>query len=195
MRPFVRNLLGHRGLLALMAGSASAADCEVTHWWTSGGEAAAVAEFAKAFDATARQQVGRRRHRRFRRHRPPDHHQPHHGRKPAVRDAVQPGQGRRRPDRRRPDAGSDRACHEGGLEEHRPPGLAARRLHEGRQGLLRAGQPALGAVDVDQPPRLRGRRPDAADELGRDGRRRAESSRKRASSRFRLRKAGRSTCC
>ncbi len=29
-----------------------AADVEVTHWWTSGGEAAAVAEFAKAFDAT-----------------------------------------------------------------------------------------------------------------------------------------------
>lgn len=27
-------------------------DLEVTHWWTSGGEAAAVAEFAKAFDAT-----------------------------------------------------------------------------------------------------------------------------------------------
>jgi hypothetical protein len=25
---------------------------EVMHWWTSGGEAAAVAEFAKAFDAT-----------------------------------------------------------------------------------------------------------------------------------------------
>ncbi len=30
----------------------SATDLEVTHWWTSGGEAAAVAEFAKAFDAT-----------------------------------------------------------------------------------------------------------------------------------------------
>ncbi len=29
-----------------------AADLEVTHWWTSGGEAAAVAEFAEAFDAT-----------------------------------------------------------------------------------------------------------------------------------------------
>jgi glucose/mannose transport system substrate-binding protein len=29
-----------------------ATDLEVTHWWTSGGEAAAVAEFAKAFDAT-----------------------------------------------------------------------------------------------------------------------------------------------
>jgi len=27
-------------------------DLEVTHWWTSGGEAAAVAEFAKAFNAT-----------------------------------------------------------------------------------------------------------------------------------------------
>lgn len=34
------------------AGSAAATDLEVTHWWTSGGEAAAVAELAKAFDAT-----------------------------------------------------------------------------------------------------------------------------------------------
>ena len=31
--------------------SANATDLEVTHWWTSGGEAAAVAEFAKAFNA------------------------------------------------------------------------------------------------------------------------------------------------
>ncbi len=31
---------------------AGATDLEVTHWWTSGGEAAAVAELAKAFDAT-----------------------------------------------------------------------------------------------------------------------------------------------
>jgi glucose/mannose transport system substrate-binding protein len=31
---------------------AHATDLEVMHWWTSGGEAAAVAEFAKAFDAT-----------------------------------------------------------------------------------------------------------------------------------------------
>lgn len=38
---------------ALMSGTAvQAADVEVTHWWTSGGEAAAVGEFAKAFDAT-----------------------------------------------------------------------------------------------------------------------------------------------
>ena len=34
------------------AGAAFATDLEVTHWWTSGGESAAVAEFAKAFDAT-----------------------------------------------------------------------------------------------------------------------------------------------
>ncbi|RUZ41088.1 carbohydrate ABC transporter substrate-binding protein, partial [Mesorhizobium sp. M7A.F.Ca.US.003.02.1.1] len=34
------------------AGQAAATDLEVTHWWTSGGEAAAVAELAKAFDAT-----------------------------------------------------------------------------------------------------------------------------------------------
>jgi glucose/mannose transport system substrate-binding protein len=34
------------------AGPVGATDLEVTHWWTSGGEAAAVAEFAKAFDAT-----------------------------------------------------------------------------------------------------------------------------------------------
>ena len=38
-------------------GSVKAADVEVTHWWTSGGEAAAVAEFAKAFDATGNQWV------------------------------------------------------------------------------------------------------------------------------------------
>ena len=38
---------------ALTGASASmATELEVTHWWTSGGEAAAVAEFAKAFDAS-----------------------------------------------------------------------------------------------------------------------------------------------
>ena len=36
----------------IVANQAGAADLEVTHWWTSGGEAAAVAEFAKAFNAT-----------------------------------------------------------------------------------------------------------------------------------------------
>jgi glucose/mannose transport system substrate-binding protein len=51
MPNMTRNLLAATALLTLAAGSARAADCEVTHWWTSGGEAAAVAEFAKAFDA------------------------------------------------------------------------------------------------------------------------------------------------
>jgi glucose/mannose transport system substrate-binding protein len=36
---------------------AHATDLEVTHWWTSGGEAAAVDEFAKAFDATGHKWV------------------------------------------------------------------------------------------------------------------------------------------
>jgi len=36
---------------------AQATDLEVTHWWTSGGEAAAVAELAKAFDATGNKWV------------------------------------------------------------------------------------------------------------------------------------------
>lgn len=38
-------------------GAAQAADLEVTHWWTSGGEAAAVSEFAKAFDASGNKWV------------------------------------------------------------------------------------------------------------------------------------------
>lgn len=38
--------------VALPIVAAQATDLEVTHWWTSGGEAAAVAELAKAFDAT-----------------------------------------------------------------------------------------------------------------------------------------------
>jgi len=39
------------------AAPAVATDLEVTHWWTSGGEAAAVSEFAKAFDATGNKWV------------------------------------------------------------------------------------------------------------------------------------------
>ena len=52
-----------RSLAAALAASvavpcaAFATDLEVTHWWTSGGEAAAVAEFAKAFDATGNKWV------------------------------------------------------------------------------------------------------------------------------------------
>jgi glucose/mannose transport system substrate-binding protein len=39
------------------AGAAHATDLEVTHWWTSGGEAAAVAELAAAFDGTGNKWV------------------------------------------------------------------------------------------------------------------------------------------
>lgn len=44
-------------LLTGFTGMSHAADLEVTHWWTSGGEAAAVAELAKAFDATGNKWV------------------------------------------------------------------------------------------------------------------------------------------
>lgn len=42
------------GLMAsvVLPSAALAVELEVTHWWTSGGEAAAVAELAKAFDAS-----------------------------------------------------------------------------------------------------------------------------------------------
>ena len=43
--------------VALPFATAFATDIEVTHWWTSGGESAAVAEFAKAFDATGNKWV------------------------------------------------------------------------------------------------------------------------------------------
>ena len=43
--------------VGLGGGIAHATDLEVTHWWTSGGEAAAVAELAKAFDATGNKWV------------------------------------------------------------------------------------------------------------------------------------------
>lgn len=43
---------------ALMcATAAQSAELEVTHWWTSGGESAAVAEFARLFDATGNKWV------------------------------------------------------------------------------------------------------------------------------------------
>ncbi|WP_087002677.1 ABC transporter substrate-binding protein [Rhizobium sullae] len=43
--------------VVLPLGAASATDLEVTHWWTSGGEAAAVGELAKAFDTTGNKWV------------------------------------------------------------------------------------------------------------------------------------------
>jgi len=46
-----RNLLSATALAALLAGPAAAAEIEVIHWWTSGGEQAAVSVFADEFDA------------------------------------------------------------------------------------------------------------------------------------------------
>ena len=45
------------GVACCISSTAFSAELEVTHWWTSGGEAAAVAEFAKAFDATGNKWV------------------------------------------------------------------------------------------------------------------------------------------
>lgn len=52
----IRRILA-TGTAICAVGAAQAADLEVMHWWTSGGEAAAVAEFAKAFDATGHKWV------------------------------------------------------------------------------------------------------------------------------------------
>ena len=46
----MKALLGATAICGATA--AYATDLEVTHWWTSGGEANAVAELAKAFDAS-----------------------------------------------------------------------------------------------------------------------------------------------
>ncbi len=50
---FTRSLTAAAVIAAASASTAThATELEVTHWWTSGGEAAAVAEFASAFNAT-----------------------------------------------------------------------------------------------------------------------------------------------
>ncbi|GLQ17604.1 ABC transporter substrate-binding protein [Maritalea porphyrae] len=51
MNSLKKLLVATTAICSVTAG-AFATDLEVTHWWTSGGEAAAVAEFAKAFNAT-----------------------------------------------------------------------------------------------------------------------------------------------
>jgi len=53
----VKNIVGILSATALTAVTAQAEELEVTHWWTSGGEAAAVAEFAKAFDGAGHKWV------------------------------------------------------------------------------------------------------------------------------------------
>ena len=93
--------------IALPVTTAHATDLEVTHWWTSGGEAAAVAELAKAFDATGNKWVdgaiaGGGVDRSA------DHDQPHHRRRPDGRHPVQPRPPGRGAGRGRADARPDR---------------------------------------------------------------------------------------
>ena len=136
---------------------ASATDLEVTHWWTSGGEAAAVAEFAKAFDATGNKWVdgaiaGSGDTARS------DHDQPHYRRRPDGRHAVQPRPPGRGIGRRRPDARPHRPRHQGKLGRDHPPEGLLERLPDRRQDLLRAGQYPFLAVAVAFQQGLRGGR-------------------------------------
>jgi len=73
---------------------AMSSDLEVTHWWTSGGEAAAVAEFAKAFnDAGGSWVEGEIEGRQYC---TTNHHQPYFGRRPNGRNSVEPRSSGRR---------------------------------------------------------------------------------------------------
>ena len=170
------------------AGSASATDLEVTHWWTSGGEAAAVAEFAKAFDATGNNWVdgaiagsgGTARPimiSRITGGDPMGATQFNHGRQAEELVAG------------RPDARPDRRRHRGKLDGDHPSVEPARQLHARRQDLLRAGQHPFLAVALALQQGLRGRRRAGAEELGRVRRRRAGARKGRQDSARRRRPA------
>ena len=133
--------------VALPVGAAHATDLEVTHWWTSGGEAAAVAEFAKAFDATGNKWVDGAiagsgdtarpiMISRITGGDPMGATQFNHGRQ--AEELVEAGLMR----------DLDRRRRGGELGRGRQPAVAARVLHARRQDLLRAGQHPLLAVAV-----------------------------------------------
>ena len=164
------------------AGAACATDLEVTHWWTSGGEAAAVAEFAKAFDATGNHWVdgaiagsgGTARPimiSRITGGDPMGATQFNHGRQ--AEELVEAG----------PDARPDRRRQGRELGGGRQPAERCSKLHARRQDLLRAGQHPLLAVAVALQRGLREGRRAGADELGRVRRRRAGAARRPASCR------------
>ena len=137
-------------------GSVKAADVEVTHWWTSGGEAAAVAEFAKAVDATGDKWVD--------------------GAIAGSGDVARPiiisrilggnpmGATQLNPGKDADDlikAGlmldlTELATKENWNDILRPTSQLDRCTVDGKV-CLRAGEPAFGPVDVDQPQGLRGR--------------------------------------
>ncbi len=126
--------------------AAHATDLEVTHWWTSGGEAAAVAELAKAFDATGNKWVdgaiagsgGTARPimiSRITGGDPMGATQFNHGRQ--AEELVEAGLMK-----------DLTAVREGEVEGHRQACEPARQLHDRRQDLLRPGQHPLLAVAV-----------------------------------------------
>ncbi len=131
-------------------GSVKAADVEVTHWWTSGGEAAAVAEFAKAFDATGNKWVD--------------------GAIAGSGDVARPiiisrilGGNPMGATQLNPGKDADDLVKAGLMldltelatkekwDDILRPEVTARILHHRRQGLVRASEPAFGPMDVDQP--------------------------------------------
>ena len=138
-------VLGATGASAVMA-----TELEVTHWWTSGGEAAAVAEFAKAFNATGHTWVdgaiaGSGNTAR------PIMISRITGGDPMGATQFNHGRQGRGAGRSRADARSERYRRSRGLERHRQPALVAGRLHGRRQDLLRAGQHPFLAVDLVEP--------------------------------------------
>ena len=163
------------------AAPAIATDLEVTHWWTSGGEAAAVAEFAKAFDATGNKWVDGAiagsgdtarpiMISRITGGDPMGATQFNHGRQ--AEELVQAGLMR--------DL-TDLATKENWAKLVNPP-IAARELHARRQDLLRAGQHPLLAVDLAVQQGVRRRRRAGADQLGRVRRRRSRARKGRQGS-------------
>ena len=138
----------------LMSSTAAyAVDMEVTHWWTSGGEAAAVAELAKAWDATGNKWIDNGIAGGGDTARPLIVSRILGGDPPQATQMNNLDAGPR-PRRCRSDARSDRRRRSQSLDRHRQPAEAARSVHGRRARLVRADQHSLLAVDVDQPPRL-----------------------------------------
>ena len=157
--------------VVLPVSMAHAVDLEVTHWWTSGGEAAAVAEFAKAFDATGNHWVDGAiagsgdtarpiMVSRITGGDPMGATQFNHGRQ--AEELVEAGLMR--------DLDDVATGRE--LGRRGQPAVAARRLHARRPRLLRAGQHPRLAVALALQRGLRRRRRAGPDQLDRVRRRR-----------------------
>ncbi len=161
----LRMMLAGATALSLSATVAQSTDLEVTHWWTSGGEAAAVAELAKAFDATGNHWVdgaiagsgGTARPimiSRITGGDPMGATQFNHGQQ--AEELVQAGLMQ----------DLTEVAEREGWKDIDPPAEPAGQLHDRRPHLLRAGQHPFPAVAVALQRRLREGRGSGADELG-----------------------------